>query len=141
MKTFPLTLLDSRGSDRFSHVRQFIGADGSGAFGVLAGHEAMVAALRYGLARFEDEGGNWHYAAMPGGILHFRKNTLNVVTVRYFLGENADELAERLTQEMSRDDSELVAARQTLAKIDRTLVRRLTTMGLRGGAQAGGIWP
>lgn len=140
MRTFPLTLLDSRGSDRFAQVCQFIGADGSGAFGVLAGHEALVAVLRYGLARFEDAGG-WHYAAIPGGILHFRDNALSVVTVRYFLGVNADELAERLTQEMARDDSELVAARQTLAKIDRTLVRRLSTIGLHGSTSPGGLWP
>ena len=138
MSLFSLALLDSHGADRFEHVRQFIGADASGAFGILAGHEPMVVALRYGLARFLDAGGSWHYAALPGGILRFRDNELSVAAVRYFLGDESGTLVDRLASEMARDDSELSAARQTLAKIDRSLVRRLAEMDGHGGMPTGG---
>jgi len=133
MKTFALALFDSAGADRYERVRQFVGADGSGAFGILAGHEPMVAVLRYGLARFEDGVGNWHYVALPGGILRFNDNALSVAAVRYFLGDEPGILVERLAREMAQDDSELSAARQTLAKIDRSLVRRLADMEGWGG--------
>lgn len=133
MKTFTLALLDSAGADRYLQVRQFVGADGSGSFGILAGHEPMVAALRYGLARFEDGDGRWHYVALPGGILRFKGNSLSVAAVRYFLGDEPGMLAGRLAEQMAKDDSELGAARQTLAKIDRSLVRRLADMDGRGG--------
>ncbi|MBU1363542.1 MAG: F0F1 ATP synthase subunit epsilon [Gammaproteobacteria bacterium] len=139
MKTFALILLDSAGAERFEHVRQFVGADGSGAFGILGGHESMVVALRYGLARFEDAGGAWHYIALPGGILRFKGNTLSVVAVRYFLGDEPGVLVERLAAELARDDSELGAARQTLAKIDRSLIRRLADMAGHGGMVQEGL--
>jgi F-type H+-transporting ATPase subunit epsilon len=137
MSAFRLALLDSAGADRFERVQQFIGADTSGAFGILAGHEPLVAALRYGLARFLDDGGKWRYVALPGGILRFRENALSVAAVRYFLGDEPAALLAQLAREMARDDSELSAARQTLAKIDLSLVRRLTDLEGRGGMFAG----
>jgi len=135
-KTLQLALLDAGGGERFERVRQFVGADASGAFGILAGHAPLVAALRYGLARFEDDSGRWHYVALPGGILRFAGNTLTVATVRYFRGDDADVLVDRLAAELARDDSELSAARQTLAKIDRSLMRRLADMENSGGGIA-----
>ena len=137
MNTFHLSLLDSAGADRFEQIRQFIGADGSGAFGLLAGHEPLVVALRYGLARFEDDRGIWRYVALPGGILRFKDNVLSVATVRYFLGDEPAVLVQQLESEMAQDDSELSAARLTMAKIDRSLVRRLADLDGRGGMGMG----
>jgi F-type H+-transporting ATPase subunit epsilon len=128
VRGFRLTLLDSRGADRFDRVVQFIGADASGAFGILAHHVPMVAVLRYGLARILDGGGAWHYVALPGGILRFHDNALHLVAVRYFLGDEPGTLVDRLASEMARDDSELSAARLTLARIDQALLRRLAEL-------------
>jgi F-type H+-transporting ATPase subunit epsilon len=136
MNSFRLSLFDSAGADRFERVRQFIGADGSGAFGILAGHEPMVVALRYGLARFQDDADLWRYVALPGGILRFKDNALSVATVRYFLGDEPTSLVAQLENEMARDDSELSAARQTMAKIDHSLMRRLADLEGRGGLSA-----
>ena len=132
MNGFRLSLLDCRGSDHFEHVNQFIGADATGTFGVLAGHAPMVAVLRYGLARFLDDVGKWRYVALPGGILRFSHNAMSLVAVRYFHGDDPGTLVERLAQEMAQDDSELSAARQTMAKIDQALLRRLTEVDGRG---------
>lgn len=134
MRTFGLALLDSHGENRFARVRQFVGADASGVFGILPGHETMVAVLRYGLARFLDDTGVWHYVALPGGVLRFSDNALSIASVRYFLGDEPGALVDGLASEMARNDSELSTARQTLAKIDRALLRRLADLNSQTGA-------
>ncbi|WP_150047943.1 MULTISPECIES: F0F1 ATP synthase subunit epsilon [Methylomonas] len=128
MKTFCLDLLDSHGSARFEDVRQFIGADAGGSFGLLADHVPCVAVLRYGLARFQEANGAWHYLTMPGGVLRFADNRLTVTAVRYFLGDDPDLLCERLAEEMTRADSDIHAARATLSEIERSLMRRLAEL-------------
>ncbi|MDE2622454.1 MAG: F0F1 ATP synthase subunit epsilon [Betaproteobacteria bacterium] len=125
MKTFYLELLDSRGADRFPAVRQFVAADASGSFGILAGHEPMVAVLRYGLARFEDDSGQWHYAAMSGGTLRFAGNRLTVATVQHFLGLERGTLLQQLSAEMARTESDIARARATLTEIEHSLLRHL----------------
>jgi F-type H+-transporting ATPase subunit epsilon len=133
MKTFATELLDGHGADRFTAVRQFVAADASGSFGLLAGHEPMVAVLRYGLARLEDADGQWHYVALPGGVLRFAGNRLTLATVHYFLGMERDRLVEQLASEMSRADSDIALARATLTEIEHSLVRRLTELATHGG--------
>lgn len=128
MKTFKLSLLDAAVSQDFDAVVQFIGADDNGSFGILAGHVACVVLLRYGLARFCDANGVWHYLAIPGGILRFADQTLTITTVRYFLGDDSSKLSEQLAAEMAHTDSEIHTARATLDEIERSLVRRLTQL-------------
>lgn len=134
MTGFSVSLLDSRGGERFDAVMQFIGADANGSFGILAGHAHCVALLRYGLARFSDQAGAWHYLALPGGVLRFADNRLTVTAVRYFLGDDRDAICERLAEEMAQADSEVHSARATLSEIERSLVRRLAELGNRGAA-------
>lgn len=131
MNSFSLTLLDNRGSDIFSNVTHFIGADADGCFGVMAGHMHMVAILRYGLARFCDQTGVWRYLALPGGVLRFFDNRLTICTVRYFLGENRELICQSLADEMTQLDSEIHAARATLSEIERSLMRRLAELSNR----------
>ena len=125
MNTFVLHLLDSHGSHRFEDVKQFIGADKSGSFGLLAGHLKMVAVLRYGLARFVDASGKWQYLSLPGGVLNFSNNKLTVVTVRYFLGEDRTSICQRLEEEMAATDSDIHRSHATLVEIEHSLIRRL----------------
>ena len=121
-------MLDSRGSHQFSDVTKFIGAGEDGQFGVLAGHARMVALLRYGLSRFCDSAGVWRYLVLPGGVLRFAGNRLTVTTVRYFLGDDRDEICQRLADEMEQCDSEVHTARAALSEIERSLVRRLAEL-------------
>lgn len=125
MKSFALHLHDSHGAEHFDDVVQFIAADGSGSFGVLAGHAHMVAVLRYGLARFVDAAGRWRYLAMPGGVLSVTDKRLTLATVRYFLGEERVGIVRQLEDEMARADSDIHTSRATLSEIEHALVRRL----------------
>ncbi len=135
MKRFSLALLDNRGSAHFDNVTHFIAADADGSFGVMAGHMHMLAILRYGLARFCDTTGAWHFLALPGGVLRFFNNSLTVSTVRYFLGDDRDQICQQLVDEMAQLDSEVHTARATLSEIERSLVRRLAELSNRGGLQ------
>jgi F-type H+-transporting ATPase subunit epsilon len=136
MNSFSLNLLDSRGVAVFDGITQFIGADANGGFGILAGHAHTVVLLRYGLARFCDQTGNWRYLALPGGVLRFANNQLSVTTVLYFLGADRGLLCEQLADEMARTDSEVHTARATLSEIERSLVRRLADLSTH---QLGGL--
>ena len=131
MRTFRVTLLDGRGGQSFDSVVSFVAADASGSFGLLAGHAKMVSVLRYGLARFVDNTGRWRYASMPGAVLRFADNCLTLSTIRYFIGEERVKIVEELVSEMSRSDSDLRAARDTLNEIEHTLIRRLVELTAR----------
>ena len=126
MKTFPLELNDSSQTQLFEQITQCICADASGSFGILAGHIPMVAILRYGLVRFQEQGGNWRYAALPGGILRFADNRLTITSIHCFLGNNRDALVQQLTKAMETEDSDIHSARRTLAQIEESLIRRLS---------------
>jgi F-type H+-transporting ATPase subunit epsilon len=125
MRTFAVTLLDGHGAESFGSVARFIAADASGSFGLLAGHARIVSVLRYGLARFIDSAGNWHYLALPGGVLRFADGRLQLSTVRYFLGGDRSKIVEQLASAMARADSDVRTARATLDEIEHSLMRRL----------------
>jgi F-type H+-transporting ATPase subunit epsilon len=133
MKTFRLTLIDTTGITRFDTVTQFIAADAEGSFGLLADHIHTVALLRYGLARFIDSAGVWHFLAMPGGVLRFADNQLTITTVRYFLGDSADAIYESLEAAVQQTDSEVYKAKAALSKIEHSLIKRLVELSNRRG--------
>jgi F-type H+-transporting ATPase subunit epsilon len=137
MNHFALHLHDSHGGDRFDDVVQFIAADGSGSFGILAGHAHMLAVLRYGLARFVDSAGRWHFLSCRGGVISFADNRLTLATVRYFLGDERASICRQLEDEMARLDSDVHTSRATLTEIEHALLRRLGEMSGRMQEEAG----
>ncbi|MEF8731275.1 MAG: F0F1 ATP synthase subunit epsilon [Candidatus Accumulibacter meliphilus] len=137
MNCFALHLHDSHGGERFDDVVQFIAADGSGSFGILAGHARMLAVLRYGLARFVDSAGRWHFLSLPGGVMSFADNRLTLATVRYFLGDERAGICRQLEDEMARLDSDVHSSRATLTEIEHALLRRLGEMSGRMQEKAG----
>jgi F-type H+-transporting ATPase subunit epsilon len=137
MNCFALHLHDSHGGDRFDDVVQFIAADGSGSFGILAGHARMLAVLRYGLARFVDSAGRWHFLSLPGGVMSFADNRLTLATVRYFLGDERAGICRQLEDEMARLDSDVHNSQATLTEIEHALLRRLGEMSGRMQEKAG----
>lgn len=136
MKPLSVDLHDSHGAAHYADIVQFIAADASGSFGILAGHTPCVAVLRYGLARFIDATGHWRYLALPGGVLTFADNRLRLATVRYFLGDDRDAMVAQLAAEMARTDSDIHAAHATLRNIEHALVRRLGELSERSTLEA-----
>jgi F-type H+-transporting ATPase subunit epsilon len=136
MKTFALDLCDSMQTTHFPAVTELVAADGSGAFGIRAGHARFVAALRYGLLRFSTADGTIRYAALPGGILRFADDRLEIVSARFFLGDERSGLVQKMTQELAREDSDVRQSRLALARIEQTLMRHLGELAGRTGSAA-----
>jgi len=136
MNTFEVSVLDSQDTLHFPRVRRFIGADSSGSFGVLAGHRPLVVVLRHGLARLQDDTGQWHYLALPGGVLTMDGRRLRVATVRCHVGTDRDAIVGQLETEMSQTDSQLQTSRSTLREIEHALVRRLGELSEGGPLEA-----
>lgn len=127
-KTFSLEIVDSTQTTSFANIVNFIGADESGSFGIMANHAPFIAVLRTGLLRFEDQENLWHYAAMPSGILMFKNNKLSITSIRCFFGKDPDVMLSELSLAIKAEDSNLHHARVTLAKIERSLIRRLASL-------------
>lgn len=132
VSTFALHLQSAVQYERFDAVASFTGRDGSGSFGILAGHERMIACLDFGLAAFGTAEGARHYLALPGGVLHFRDNELYLSTRRYLRDEDYRRVSVALQEEFRFEQESLREVRESLQRMEREMFRRLWEMG-RGG--------
>lgn len=76
-----------------------------GYFGVWAGHEPVIAAIRTGILEYTDSTGNRHYVAIGGG---FAEITPDHVTILADKGEKATEI------DVSQAERQLEDARRAL---------------------------
>jgi len=132
MKTFLLRLLDSSGPREFDDVVSFVGEDASGSFGILADHARMITSLVIGLARFRVTGGDWRYVAMPGGILYFDQNELNLCTRRCLVGDDYEQISSALREQLLAEEYKLSSIKQNLHQMEEELFKRLWEMGKEG---------
>ena len=133
MNTFALNLYGATGSERFAEVRSFVGEDATGSFGIQAGHARFMTALVFGLARFADTAGGWRFVAMPGGLLYFHANTLTISTRRYLLDSDYTRISAALSEQLLAEEDELRQIKQSLRRMEDTMLRRLWEMRRVGG--------
>lgn len=134
MKTFRLRICDATRAEEFADVVSFVGADASGAFGILAGHVRFMTALNVGLARFRAAGGGWRYLALPGGIAYFRDGLLCIGTRRYLLDDDYARISGALQQRLLAEEAGLQRTKRSLRSMEEEILRRLWEMGRRGAA-------
>lgn len=133
MKTFTLLLRDSAHSEQISNVRAFVGEDTSGSFGILANHDRMMTALIIGLARFRTVESDWQYLAMPGAILYFTDNVLALNTRHYLRDDDYTRISAALQDQLLAEEEQLHATRESLRRMEESLLKRLWELGYRGG--------
>jgi F-type H+-transporting ATPase subunit epsilon len=126
---FTLLLQDAAGSERIDGVEVFIGEDASGSFGILAGHVRMMTTLVVGLARFRRVESDWQYLAMPGGVLYFRDDTLALSTRRYLRDSDYLRISSALREQLLAEEEQLQATRDSLRRMEESLLRHLWEMG------------
>jgi len=114
---------------RLDDVETFVGADASGAFGLLAGHERMMTVLGSGLARFRTGDGAWHFLALPGGLVYFVGGELYLSTRRYVLGDDYRTVAAQLGEALAAEDESIRSLKDSVARLEREMVRRLWQLG------------
>jgi len=131
MTAFTLHLQSATQYERIEGVESFVARDASGAFGLLAQHERMMTVLGYGLARFRTTDGAWHYLALPGGLVYFVDGELFLSTRRYVVGDDFRTVAEAVDSTLLAEDSALRSLKESVARLEREMVRRLWRLGAR----------
>lgn len=125
MNSFSVELLSATEQQRFDGVTSFVGEDNSGSFGILAGHTRTIAPLLFGLARFRCGSAPWQYLALPGGLLYFLDNRLQIFTRRFLIDADYERISTLLQQQLLAEEQRLVETKESLARMEESMLRRL----------------
>lgn len=134
MRPFVLHLQSATQYERVDDVESFVGEDASGSFGVLAGHERMMTALAFGLARYHSAGEGWRYLALPGAILYFVDNQLYINTRRFVCGEDYETVSATLNRELRLEEESLQSLKESLRRLEDEMFKRLWKLQRDTGA-------
>lgn len=126
MKTFRLRLCSSRRTEEIGGVVSFTGRDASGWFGIMAGACRMIAVLEFGLARLRDERGGVESLALPGGLLYFRDDVLDIAASDYERGPDEEQIVRALEKNLRAQQAAVVESRASLHRLDEEIVKRLS---------------
>jgi F-type H+-transporting ATPase subunit epsilon len=125
MKGMTLHLRHSAGHERFDGLTSFVGEDTTGSFGILPNHARMMTALVPGLARFQIGEQEWHYLALPGGILVTSGSELTICTRRYLHDTDFRRIGTLLEEIQRADQETLGGIRESLHRLEEEMLRRL----------------
>ncbi|SDZ80952.1 F0F1 ATP synthase subunit epsilon [Microbulbifer marinus] len=131
MKAFTLQLYSATEHEEFADVTSFVGEDASGSFGILAGHLRCVTSLVFGLARFRRGGDDWQYLALPGGLLYFLDNRLQIYSRSYLLDSDYERISTLLRQQLLAEEQSLHQMRESMRRMEESILRRLWEVGRR----------
>ncbi len=129
MKSFTLKLQDATREEEISDVTSFIGEDGSGSFGILAGHARLMTTLSIGLARFRIGESAWRYLALTEAVLYFYDNRLTLSMHRYLMDDDYTRISSALQEQFLAEEEELHDIKQSLHRMDEELFKRLWETG------------
>ncbi|RRJ84129.1 F0F1 ATP synthase subunit epsilon [Aestuariirhabdus litorea] len=125
MNCFELQLMDAQQTRVVDSVESFVGSDSSGSFSLWAHHQRFITLLEFGLARYRCRDQTWVYIAMPGALLLFEDNCLQLVSRRFLLDPDYSSISERLTQTLLVEEQALEKARQSLRHMEERVVHEL----------------
>ena len=128
MNTFILHLQSGTQYERIGDAVSFVAADGSGSFGILAGHARMMTCLVTGLARFCTADGAWRFLALPGAVLYFAENELYVNTRRYLHDPDYQRISTALREDLLAEEEKLRATRESLHRLEDEMLKRMWNM-------------
>jgi F-type H+-transporting ATPase subunit epsilon len=134
VKAFTLRLEDAFRGEDIAGVTSFIGEDASGSFGLLAGHERMIAVLEPGLSRYRRGEAAWEYLAATGGVVYFSDNVLSFASRRYLLGSDPEAIGRELEAQLQAE-GELHLAIENLRQMEQDMLKRLWDINRRGAGR------
>lgn len=127
-----MLLSDAFRTLRVDGVHSFVGEDASGSFGIQAGHARFMTCLSFGLARFRQDAGTWRYLAMPGAVLYFADNRMQLSTRRFFLDEDYGHIVEALRDQLLAEEESLRELKASLKHLEEEVLKRIWAMGHEG---------
>jgi F-type H+-transporting ATPase subunit epsilon len=125
---FNLHLQSATQYELIEDVVSFVGEDGSGSFGIQAGHARMMASLRFGLARYRCGDRPWQYLALPGALLYFVDNCLYLNTRRYVHDSDYARINDALREQLQREEAGLRRIKESLRRMEDEMLKRLREM-------------
>lgn len=125
MTTFNLHLQSATQYEVIEDVVSFVGEDGSGSFGIQAGHARVMASLRFGLARYRCGDQPWQYLALPGALLYFVDNQLYLNTRRYVRDDDYARIDAALREQLQREETGLQRIKESLRRMEEEMFKRL----------------
>lgn len=125
MRTFTLELRDADRAERIDGIVSFVGEDASGSFGILPGHARFMTVLVFSMARFRGAGEPWRYLAVPGALLYFVDDRMDLITRRYLLGDDYEDLHRMLDERIRDQEDAMRSTRESLRRMEQELVRRM----------------
>ncbi|SHE57665.1 F-type H+-transporting ATPase subunit epsilon [Microbulbifer donghaiensis] len=131
MDSFTLRLYSAMEQREFAGVTSFVGEDLSGSFGILAGHQRCMTSLVFGLARFRCGGDDWQYLALPGGLLYFLDNHLQIYSRSYLVASDYERISALLRQQLLAEEQSLHEMKESLRRMEESILRRLWEVGRR----------
>lgn len=108
-------------------VQFMVAPSSEGELGVMRNHAPLAAALKIGVLRFEDAGGNQRRMALSGGFIEVIDNTARVLAETAEVGEEIDVLRakaslERAERRLAQRDEELNYVRAQMS-LQRAIAR------------------
>jgi F-type H+-transporting ATPase subunit epsilon len=122
---FTLHLADATRAERVEGVTSFVGVDHSGSFGLWPRHHRLVTSLVFGLARFRVGEAPWEYLAVPGAVLRFAGDDLQVSARRYLRDSDLDRISAALEDVLLAEEAELAALKDSLRQMEEAMLKRL----------------
>jgi F-type H+-transporting ATPase subunit epsilon len=132
VKSFSLRLQDATHSEVLNDVVSFVGEDGSGSFGVQAGHGRIMTSMSFGLARFRVESGDWKYLALPGALLYFDDAALTLSTRHFVMDDDYQRISAVLREQLVAEEAELRELKESLRRMEEEVLRRIWQLGQAG---------
>jgi len=130
VRAFAIELSSQERRERIDGVVGFVGADGSGSFGILGGREPLATTLAWGLCSLKTAGATRQYVAVPGGVLYFANDVLHLCARIYLRDGDPERIVKRLTEEMRAEEETSRDMHALLKDLDRELMRRLLAQEL-----------
>jgi F-type H+-transporting ATPase subunit epsilon len=99
----------------------------------MANRARMMTTLVTGLARFRIGEADWQYLAMPGAVLYFCDNTLTLCTRHCLRDRDYLRISAALREQVIAEEEKLHATRESLRRMEESLLKRLWEIGRGGG--------
>jgi F-type H+-transporting ATPase subunit epsilon len=125
-------LQDANHAETVNEVTSFVAQDGSGSFGIQAGHSRMMASLSFGLARFKTRTGDWRYLALPGALLYFSDDVLTLSTRHYVVDDDYRRISAVVREQLSAEEAKLKDLKESLHRMEGEALRRMWRLGHEG---------
>ncbi|WP_028582772.1 F0F1 ATP synthase subunit epsilon [Desulfogranum japonicum] len=134
MHSLTLTLQDATHSEVVTNVTSFVGEDASGSFGILPGHARFITALVIGLAKFQLDGRNWTYVALPGAVLSVCDDVLLISSRRYMMDDDYTRISQAMQEQLLLEEHKLRSIKESLHHLEQGVLRYLWGIRQKGSA-------